>query len=138
MQTWQGALVIVVALAVGVAIPALVQLALALRSARTAADRATRALETATQAAERLDRLAARIEKGGQVDSLLGAVDLLSKNLQRLGETARVVSAVGGALGPAVGAAVRAWRSSQDGANDARDGTGASPPPETQGQGGES
>jgi hypothetical protein len=126
MLTWQAVLVVVVALGVGAAVPALVELALALRSMRRAAERSERTFEAVTTATERLDRIVARVEKENRIESFLGAMDMLSRNVQKLGEMARGASAVGAAVGPAVVAAVRAWRSaSTDGhagtANEAED-----------------
>ena len=116
METWQAALLVVVALAVGVAIPVLVQLTLALRSARDTLARAGRALEAATAAADRIERIAARLEQDGRLEACLAAMDAFARTAQKIGDTARVASAVGAAIGPAVGAAVRAWRSTQNGA----------------------
>jgi hypothetical protein len=119
MDSWQVALLVVASLLVGVAIPVLVQLSLALRAMRVAVervgDRADRALLAATTAVERLDRVAAKLEDQGRIEAFLEAVGSLSRTIQQLQDTARVASAVGAAIAPAVGAAVRAWREHREG-----------------------
>jgi hypothetical protein len=113
MDAWQVVTLALAALLVGVLLPAAVQLTLALRAWRATAVRAEQALVAATAAAERVERLTARLEEGGRMERLLGALDGLSGMASRVQEAARVAGAVGAAVGPAVGAAVRAWRDSR-------------------------
>jgi hypothetical protein len=131
VDAWQAVVLAVVALLVGALLPAVVQLTLTLKALRAAAERTEGALVSITATAERIDRITARLEEGGRVDNLLGAVDSFSRTVTRLQETARVVSAVGAAVGPAMGAAMRAWRESRDDGVPPADGAGAaSPEPE--------
>lgn len=127
MESWQTAVVILLALLVGAAIPVLVSLGAALRGARLGMDRAgTQLAETlaaVTSAAQRMDRLTSRLEEGKRVETLLESVAALSQTMNQLRDGARVASAVGAAVGPAVGAAVRAWRETRhegDGGPDGR------------------
>ena len=112
MESWQTAVVVLLALLVGAAIPTVASLGSALRSARQAVDR-TQLAETLTAvrvAAERIDRLASRLDEGRRVEGLLESVNALSQTVSQLRDVVRVASAVGAAVAPAVGAAVRAWR----------------------------
>ena len=112
MESWQTALVVVVAALAGAAIPALASLGATLRSARQAVDRAQLAetLAAVRSAAERIDRLAMRLDEGRRVEGLFESVNTLSQTVNQLRDVIRVASAVGAAVAPAVGAAVRAWR----------------------------
>lgn len=114
MESWQTAVVVLLAVLVGAAIPALVSLGAALRSARRAVDgsgaRLAEALAAVTSAVERVDRLASRLEQGNRIESLVESVAALSQTVNRFRDVVRTASAVGAAVAPAVGAAVRAWR----------------------------
>jgi hypothetical protein len=113
MEAWQAVLLVLVALLVGVLIPAVVQATQALHAVRAAAAAATPALTTITATAGRLERLAGTLEADGRLERALEAIDGLAKTVARFQDTARVATAVGAAVGPAVGAAVRAWRDSR-------------------------
>ncbi len=112
MESWQTALVVILAALAGAAIPALASLGATLRSARLAVDRAQLAetLAAVRSAAERIDRLATRLDEGRRVEGLFESVNALSRTVEQLRDVVRVASAVGAAVAPAVGAAVRAWR----------------------------
>lgn len=113
MESWQTAVVVVVALVAGALLPVLVQLSMTLRSARAALERTSarldRALDAVGATAERLDRATAGIDER-RIHALMESFDALHRTLNRLGDSVRVATAVGAAVGPAVGAAVRAWR----------------------------
>lgn len=98
MESWQTAVVIVVAVLAGALLPVLVQLSLTLRSSRTVLEdtsvRLGRALDAVTATAERLDRITAGLER----------------TVEQVRESVRVATAVGAAVAPSVGAAVKAWR----------------------------
>jgi hypothetical protein len=113
MEAWQAVVLAVVALLVGALLPVLFQLLLTLRAVRSAVERAGPALASITATAERLERLTARIEEGGRVETVLGALDSLSHTVGKLQETARLASTIGAAVVPAVAAAVQAWRASR-------------------------
>jgi hypothetical protein len=132
MEAWQAVTLAVVALLVGMTLPALVQLSLALRALRTTTARADAALVAVTSIAQRLDRMTARLEEGDRLDRLLAGVDTLSRAASHLADGVRFASAVGAALGPAVGAAVRSWHDTRPaGAQQGTD--GAAPHPEREG-----
>ena len=113
MDAWHAVILALAALLVGAFLPALLQLTLAVRSWRSTAERTGSAMVAIEATAERVDRLTSRLEEGGRVERLLEAVDSLAGAATRAQETLRVVTAVGAALGPAMGAAVRAWRESR-------------------------
>jgi hypothetical protein len=119
MESWQTAAVVLLAVLVGATIPALVALGGALRSARRTMDRTGaelgEALVAVTAAVERVDRLASRLEEGKRIETLVESVTALSETVNRFRDVVRTASAVGAAVAPAVGAAVRAWRESRHG-----------------------
>ena len=114
MESWQTATVVLLAVLVGAAIPSLVALSAALRSARRTMDRSgaqlAEALVAVTSAVERIDRLASRLEEGKRIETLVESVTALSQTVNRFRDVVRTASAVGAAVAPAVGAAVKAWR----------------------------
>ncbi len=114
MESWQTAVVVLLAVTVGATIPALVALAGALRSARRTMDRSgaqlAEALVAVTGAVERIDRLASHLEQGKRIETLVESVTALSQTVNRFRDVVRTASAVGAAVAPAVGAAVKAWR----------------------------
>lgn len=114
MESWQTAVVVLLAVLVGAAIPVLVSLSGTLRAARQGIERSgpqlAAALAAVTSAVERIDRIASRLDEGRRVESLLESVNSLSQTVNQLRDAVRVASAVGAAVAPAVGAAVKAWR----------------------------
>lgn len=131
METWQTLLVVLAALLAGALLPAIVQLWLTLRSLGAAAERASaqaqQALVAVTSTAQRIDRLTERLEQGQHVEHLLAGIDSLSRTVVQLHDTVRVASALGAAVGPAIGAAVHAWRATRpdDGTSPEKAGNGA-------------
>ena len=105
MQNWQVAVVVLVAVGVGAALPALIQLWITLRTARsfltTSGQRLDRALEETTATAARVGNLA--------------------ESMQALSDKIRVAAAIGAAVGPAVAAAVRAFRAPADSASNGKE-----------------
>lgn len=101
MNAWQTAVMIVVAVLAGALLPVLVQLALTLRTSRTVLEDTSvklgRALDAVTATAERLDRITAGLER----------------TVAQVHESVRIASAVGAAVAPSVGAAVKAWRAGE-------------------------
>ncbi len=98
MESWQTAVVVVVAIVAGALLPVLVQLSLTIRSSRTVLEdtsvRLGRALDAVAATAERLDRITAGLER----------------TVAQVRDSVRIASAVGAAVAPSVGAAVKAWR----------------------------
>ncbi len=122
MNSWQVALVVVLSVVAGAALPLLVQLSIAVHGARKAlartTQRADRVLDAVAATAERLDRATAAVDER-RIRALMESLDALVRTVNQVRESARVASAVGAAVVPAVGAAVRAWRAGrQDSADD--------------------
>jgi ABC-type transporter Mla subunit MlaD len=113
MESWQTAVVVVVALVAGTLLPVLVQLSMTLRSSRAALERTSarldRALDAVAATAERIDRATAGLDER-RIRALMESFDALARTVNQVRDSVRVASAVGAAVGPAVGAAVRAWR----------------------------
>lgn len=131
METWQTAVVVVVALVAGAMLPVLAQLSMMLRSSRAALERTSarldRALDAVTATAERLDRATVGLDER-RIRALMEAFDSLARTVSQVRDSVRVASAVGAAVGPAVGAAVRAWRAGRpegDGAERGDDAAGS-------------
>ncbi|HZY03360.1 MAG TPA: hypothetical protein VFF02_07640 [Anaeromyxobacteraceae bacterium] len=128
MESWQTAVLVLLAVLVGAALPALAALAGALRSARRAMDRSgaqlAQALVAVTSAVERIDRLASHLEEGKRIETLVESVTALSQTVNRFRDVVRTASAVGAAVAPAVGAAVRAWRETRQEEEAGPDGQG--------------
>jgi hypothetical protein len=114
------AVLVLAAVLVGVAIPALVQLRATLRalekSLQGSSARLEEALGTTTAAARRIDALVVRLEEGGRIEQFVDGLTAVSRMLTQLRDTVRVASAVGAAVGPAVAAAVHAFRDDRQGA----------------------
>jgi hypothetical protein len=126
VETWVFALVILLAVLAGAAIPALVQARATLRALEQAlqrtAPRLDEALAATTAAAGRLDRAVVRLEEGGRLERLVDGVAAAGRAVGQLRDGVRVASAVGAAVGPAIAAAVHALR-------DERGSGGAAPRP---------
>jgi hypothetical protein len=118
MESWGTALVVLAALLVGAAIPALVQLRATLRAMEKTLQRSGARLDEAlgatTAAAGRIDALVVRLEEGGRIEQLVDGVAAVSRMVSQLRDTVRVASAVGAAVGPAVAAAVHAFREDRE------------------------
>jgi methyl-accepting chemotaxis protein len=114
LESWGIALVVLAAVLLGAAIPALVQTRATLRALesvlRRSGPRLDEALEAATGAAGRLDRLVSRLEENGRIEQLVDGIAAVSRTVSQLRDTVRVASAVGAAVGPAIAAAVHAFR----------------------------
>ena len=105
MQPWQVAMVVLVAVLVGAALPVLVQLSLTLKMARgllsTSGQRLDGALAEATTAATEIGALA--------------------ESLHAVADKVRVAAAIGAAVGPAVAAAVHALRAPASAASNGKE-----------------
>lgn len=120
IEGWGLALVVLAAVLVGAAIPLLVQLRATLRAMektlqRTGA-RLDEALVATTAAVGRIDALVVRLEKGGRIEELVDGIAGVSRAVSQLRDTVRVASALGAAVGPAVAAAVHAFREDREAA----------------------
>jgi hypothetical protein len=118
MESWGMALVVLAAVLVGVAIPLLVQLRATLRAMEKTLQRSGARLDEAlgatTAAAGRIDAFVVRLEEGGRIEQLVDGVAAVSRMVSQLRDTVRVASAVGAAMGPAVAAAVHAFRADRE------------------------
>ncbi len=111
--------VVLLAFLVGAAIPVLYQLYQVLRRVRalldTAGPRLERALDGVGQAADRFNGIGSTLEAQVQtLRPLLEAVSKLGRWIDRSGRWLGTAMTVGGALGPAVSAGVRAFFSGTD------------------------
>jgi hypothetical protein len=109
------AVVVVLALLVGAALPVLAQARVSLRALQRTVEetgpRFNRTLDEISEVAVRLRRELTALDGGGErMASALGAVDELGRAALELRRTVKVASAVGAAVGPAVAAAVRTMR----------------------------
>lgn len=96
MEDWALALVILVAVLVGAALPALIQLRATLREMQ--------------KSVKRIDGLVMRLEAGGRVEQLVEDLASVSRSMAQLRDTVRVAAAVGAAVGPALAAAIHAFQ----------------------------
>ncbi|HUL59321.1 MAG TPA: hypothetical protein VLU43_08615 [Anaeromyxobacteraceae bacterium] len=117
-EIWGTAVLILAAVGVGAAIPALVQLRATLRAMEKTLQRSGARLDEAlgatTAAAGKIDALVARLEEGGRIEQLVDGVAAVTRMVSQLRDTLRVASAVGAALGPAVAAAIHAFREDRE------------------------
>jgi hypothetical protein len=106
--------IVLVSVLLGALLPVLVQTWLTLRAVQRrlegTADRLDRALEGLAVVAERLNRATEPLDDGRRVRELLDAVDGLSRTIHEVRSSAKVASAVGAAVVPAIAAAVRALK----------------------------
>jgi hypothetical protein len=118
MGNWGVALVVLTAMLVGAAIPVLVQLRATLRAMERTLQRSgprlDEALGATVAAAGRLDALVVRLEEGSRLQQLVDGITAMSRMVSPLRDTVRVASAVGAAMGPAVAAAVHAFREDRE------------------------
>jgi hypothetical protein len=139
VESWGIVVVVLSAVLVGAAIPTLVQARATLRALesllRRSGPRLDEALGAAAGAAGRLDGLVARLERGGRIEQLVEGVAVVSRTVSQLRNTIRVASAVGAAAGPAIAAAVHAFRDGNEAApsvpspiDDVETGAGSSEP----------
>lgn len=123
MQIVLVASVILLSVLVGAALPTLLQLRSTLKSAQNALDEIGpelhKTLQEASETMERVNRMAAEIEdRAKKAEPIVDAALEMGNHVVRLGGSIRTAAAIGSALGPAVGAALRAIVSKPDGEND--------------------
>ena len=123
MQSWQMVVLVLLAVLVGAALPALLQLWVTLRTARSVLDtgghRLDRALAEVTGTASRIGHVADELDGSvKRVEIFLTATSNLAGSLQVLSDRIRVASAIGAAVGPAVAAVLRGFRTPANGKGD--------------------
>ena len=133
MESWQVAVLVLVAVLVGALLPMLVQLYSVLHTLRQVVDKVSKDAEEMTKSihrtADRVDRITAAMEKDGKVEQVMDGITALSAMVLQLRDTVKVASAVGAAVVPAVGAAVRAWHGAHEGAHVSPERSGGEDPP---------
>jgi len=103
-ETWIAIGVVLLAVLTGFLLPVLIQLMQTLRSAR-------RTLDEVQRSALRLNEVGGTLQHGSErAVALLDELGELAVDLRRLRQTVRTATAVGGAVGPAIAAAIRAFR----------------------------
>lgn len=119
MESWQVAVLVLVAVLVGALLPMLVQLYSVLHLLRHVVEKVSKDAEAMAtsihRTADRVDRITAAMEKDGKVEKLMDGITAVSTMAVQLRDTVKVASAVGAAVVPAVGAAVRAWHGGHGG-----------------------
>ena len=110
MENLGGALVVLAAVLLGAALPALVQLRATLKTLERTGARLDATLVSTGALAVRLEGLVAKVDRDGRVERVLDGVADATGLVTRFGDTVRMASAVGAAVAPAVVAAVQAFR----------------------------
>ena len=136
VDTWNIALLIFASMLVGAVLPLLFQVRATLKSAQTlmdmAAPKLSRTLDEVLATTSELRQVAAGlVASRPQVQEFMAAVAGLTTTMNQLQATVRTASAVGAAVGPAVAAAIQAFRTvrAEDAAHPRFASHGASEPP---------
>jgi len=125
MENLGGALVVLAAVLLGAALPALLQLRATLKTLERSGARLDATLASTGALASRLEGLVARVDRDGRIERALDGVADVGGLATRFGDTVRMASAVGAVVAPAVAAAVQAFRGG--GAEDPDEGSGPDP-----------
>jgi uncharacterized protein YoxC len=133
MESWQVAVLVLAAVLVGALLPMLVQLYSVLHVLHRVVDKVARDAEEMTKSihrtADRVDRITAALEKDDKIEKAMEGIAALSAMVLQLRDTVKVASAVGAAVVPAVGAAVRAWHGAHEGGHASPERSGGEDPP---------
>jgi hypothetical protein len=118
VEGWGIAVVVLAAVLVGAAIPVLVQLRATLRAMEKTVLRSGAGLDAALAAtlaaAGRIDAFVVRVEGAGRIEEVVDGLASVNRIVHQLKDTVRVASAVGAAVGPALAAAVQAFREDRE------------------------
>jgi predicted PurR-regulated permease PerM len=118
MDPVQVALLVLVAVVVGMLIPLVFQLYSLAHSARQLVERSSRDVEAtlkgAHHAAERIDRLTEKLEREGRIDTIVEGLTSAAQVATQMKGTLQVASTVAAAAGPALAAAIHAFRAGMD------------------------
>jgi len=111
--TLEVTVVVLMAVLVGVAVPALLQLRRTLRTAETFLETTSahlnRALDEASEASAQVRLAAGRVESGAaEIQKLLGAAGSVADSLGELRESLRGILGAAAAIGPAIAGAIHA------------------------------
>jgi ABC-type transporter Mla subunit MlaD len=129
MEAWAVVGAVLLGVLVGALLPVLAQLFATLRSSRRLLDRLGPKLDATIdevrEAAQRINRAGSGLEAGARTArNLLDTADQFARTLRQLRASMRMAAAVGGAVGPALAAAVRAFAASRAAAAEPEKSTG--------------
>jgi len=119
IATWQLITVVLLAVLVGAAVPALLQLRRTLKSAEnvleSTAPKVDRTLEEVSEAAARINRLGKTFERDAEgLQVFTDAAAGLGRSLKQAQSSLRIMTTVGAAVGPAIAAGLRALFARED------------------------
>jgi uncharacterized protein YoxC len=119
IATWQLITVVLLAVLVGAAVPALLQLRRTLRSAEIVLEstgpKVDRTLEEVSEAAARINRLGKSLERDSEgLQVFTDAAAGLGRSLKQAQASLRIMTTVGAAVGPAIAAGLRALFARED------------------------
>ena len=118
MDPVQVALLVLVAVVVGMLIPLVFQLYSLAHTARQLLEKSAKDLEAtlhgAHHAAERIDRLTEKLEREGRIDTIVDGLTSAAQVATQMKGTLQTASTVAAAAAPALAAAFHAFRASMD------------------------
>ena len=119
IATWQLITVVLLAVLVGAAVPALLQLRRTLRSAENVLEstgpKVDRTLEEVSEAAARINRLGKSLERDAEgLQVFTDAAAGLGRSLKQAQASLRIMTTVGAAVGPAIAAGLRSLFARED------------------------
>jgi ABC-type transporter Mla subunit MlaD len=128
LNAWQVGLLVLIAVFIGAAIPALVQLRATLRTIQETVKATGPALSTTLSkleiGADRIEKLTRGFDGGDrEVAGLVKRLEEINAILARLSRAGWVATSIGAAVGPAVSAAVRSYQTSKAEEKEASQGT---------------
>ncbi len=133
MDPVQVALLVLVAVVVGMLIPLVFQLYSLAHSARELVEKSSKDVEAALKgvhhAAERIDRLTEKLERDGRMDTIVDGLTSAAQVASQVKGTFQTAATVAAAAGPVVAAAVHAFRAGMEDHSPRRDGDGAEASP---------
>jgi predicted PurR-regulated permease PerM len=138
MDPVQVALLVLVAVVVGMLIPLVFQLYSLAHSARQIVEKSSKDVEAALKgvhhAAERIDRLTEKLERDGRMDTIVDGLTSAAQVANQMKATFQTAATVAAAAAPAVAAAVHAFRAGMEDHAPRRDGAGAEDSPSKEGK----
>lgn len=119
MDPVQVAVLVLVAVALGMMIPLLFQVYSLVSSARQILDKSSRDIEAAMkgvhQAVDRIDRITEKLEAEGRIDTIMDGLTDAAQVATQMKGTLQTATSVAAVAGPALAAAVQAFRAGMDG-----------------------
>jgi predicted PurR-regulated permease PerM len=118
MDPVQVALLVLVAVVVGMLIPLVFQLYSLAHSARELVEKSSKDVEATLKgvhhAAERIDRLTEKLERDGRIDTIVDGLTSAAQVASQMKSTLHTATTVAAAAAPAIAAAVHAFRAGMD------------------------